>query len=200
MENKKEQLQALYAGFDKLLAEVYAHEEKIPVYGDGNPDARVMLVGEAPGAQETIQRRPFVGAAGKNLDTILELISLDRDSLFVTNVVKFRPCKFSEKTQRFSNRPPTREEVALCAHVLRREIEIIAPAVIVTLGNFALRAVTGDGGIVIGDVHGQFLPCENASYKIYPMYHPAGMIYNPSLKPIFTQDGQNLGENLHLFL
>ena len=177
---------------NRLIAELYEGEKKILVHGEGEIGARVMLVGEAPGEQETLQGRPFVGKAGKNLDEFLELAGLERSQLYVTNAVKFRPTKRSA-AGRTVNRPPTREEVSLFLPWLRREIELVAPEVIVTLGNVPLRALTGPKA-VIGDVHGAF---QNADgLRLYPMYHPASLIYNPALRPVYAEDIRRLSAHL----
>ena len=115
------ELDRMRAELERLIAELYEGERKILVHGEGAPEARVMLVGEAPGEQETLQGRPFVGKAGKNLNEFLELAGLRREELYVTNAVKFRPTKLSA-AGRIVNRPPTREEVQLFLPWLRREI------------------------------------------------------------------------------
>ena len=177
---------------NRLIADLYEGEKKILVHGEGEIGARVMLVGEAPGEQETLQGRPFVGKAGKNLDEFLELAGLARSQLYVTNAVKFRPTKRSA-AGRTVNRPPTREEVSLFLPWLRREIELVAPEVIVTLGNVPLRALTGPKA-VIGDVHGAF---QNADgLRLYPMYHPASLIYNPALREVYAEDIRRLSAHL----
>ena len=177
---------------NRLIADLYEGEKKILVHGEGEIGARVMLVGEAPGEQETLMGRPFVGKAGKNLDEFLELAGLERSQLYVTNAVKFRPTKRSA-AGRTVNRPPTREEVSLFLPWLRREIELVAPEVIVTLGNVPLRALTGPKA-VIGDVHGAF---QNADgLRLYPMYHPASLIYNPALREVYVEDIRRLSAHL----
>ena len=177
---------------NRLIAELYEGEKKILVHGEGEIGARVMLVGEAPGEQETLMGRPFVGKAGKNLDEFLELAGLERSQLYVTNAVKFRPTKRSA-AGRTVNRPPTREEVSLFLPWLRREIELVAPEVIVTLGNVPLRALTGPKA-VIGDVHGAFQDADGL--RLYPMYHPASLIYNPALRPVYAEDIRRLSAHL----
>ena len=177
---------------NRLIADLYEGEKKILVHGEGEIGARVMLVGEAPGEQETLQGRPFVGKAGRNLDEFLELAGLERSALYVTNAVKFRPTKRSA-AGRTVNRPPTREEVSLFLPWLRREIELVAPEVIVTLGNVPLRALTGPKA-VIGDVHGAFQDADGL--RLYPMYHPASLIYNPALRPVYAEDIRRLSAHL----
>ncbi len=186
------ELDRMRAELERLIAELYEGERKILVHGEGAPDARVMLVGEAPGEQETLQGRPFVGKAGKNLNEFLELAGLRREELYVTNAVKFRPTKLSA-AGRIVNRPPTREEVQLFLPWLRREIELVRPGVIVTLGNVPLRALTGPK-TVIGDAHGAFREVEGL--RLYPMYHPASLIYNPSLREVYAQDVRRLADCL----
>ena len=178
---------------NRLIAELYEGEKKILVHGEGEIGARVMLVGEAPGEQETLQGRPFVGKAGKNLNEFLELAGLERGELYVTNAVKFRPTKRSA-AGRTVNRPPTREEVSLFLPWLRREIELVAPEVIVTLGNVPLRALTGLKA-VIGDVHGTLQEADGL--RLYPMYHPASLIYNPGLREVYAEDIRRLSAHLN---
>ena len=184
----KSEMNRLRAELEKLIADVYAGESRILVHGEGETGARVMLIGEAPGEQETLQRRPFVGKAGKNLDEFLSLAGLDRRDLYVSNTVKFRPTKISA-AGRVVNRPPTKEEIALFLPWLKREIDLVRPQVVVTLGNVPLKALLGNK-IVIGDAHGSFRDCEGR--MLYPMYHPASMIYNPSLKTVYADDIRRL--------
>ncbi len=140
---------------ESFVREVYEGERKVLVFGEGPLHARVMLVGEAPGEREALEGRPFVGRAGKNLDAFLQGAGLKRDELYVTNAVKFRPVRTSQ-AGRTVNRPPTQEEVRIFAPWLLREIALVDPACVVTLGNVPLRAVTGER-LTIGDVHGGFL-------------------------------------------
>lgn len=181
-------MEKLRAGLEKLIGEVYDGECKVLVHGEGSIGARVMLIGEAPGEQETLQRRPFVGKAGKNLDEFLTLAQLDRSALYVSNTVKFRPTKISA-AGRVVNRPPTREEINLFLPWLKQEISLVGPQVVVTLGNVPLRALMG-GKTVIGDVHGRFQQTEDM--LLYPMYHPASMIYNPALREVYGEDIRRL--------
>ena len=175
---------------NRFVADLYEGEKKTLVFGEGHVGARVMLVGEAPGEQETLQGRPFVGKAGKNLDEFLELAGIERDALYVTNAVKFRPTKLSA-AGRTVNRPPTQDEIRLFLPWLRREIEMVRPQCVVTLGNVPLRALT-ETRTSIGEVHGVFQEC--AGVRIYPMYHPASVIYNPSLREVYRADVLKLAE------
>ena len=183
------ELLRLQSELEAAITRAYPDEGKILVHGEGSVGARVMLIGEAPGEQETLQRRPFVGKAGKNLNEFLELAGIDRSALYVSNTVKFRPTRTSN-AGRTVNRPPTRGEVELFLPWLRREIDIVSPQTVVTLGNVPLRALTG-AQAVIGALHGRFLKADG--FVLYPMYHPASVIYNPSLREVYVQDVLNLG-------
>ena len=163
---------------------LYEGEKKVLVYGEGDAGARVMMIGEAPGEQETLLGRPFVGKAGKNLDEFLELAGMDRGQLYVTNTVKFRPTKRSA-AGRVVNRPPTQEEVRLFLPWLLKEIDIVDPVCVITLGNVPLKALMGRGA-VIGEMHGRFASREGR--RVYPMYHPASVIYNPALRTVYRDD------------
>ena len=183
-------MQKLQAEMTALFKKLYADEPKILVFGEGDPKARLVLIGEAPGEQETIAGRPFVGKAGKNLDEFLARSGLKREELYITNTVKFRPTRRSSAGN-WVNRPPTQEEVHLFLPWLKKEIDMVNPECVVTLGNVPLRALT-DRKTVIGDVHGTFL--ERDGRRIFPMYHPASVIYNPSLKEVYRADVLKLGE------
>lgn len=177
MERFRSELRAFVDG-------LYEGEKKVLVFGEGDPGARVMMIGEAPGEQETLQGRPFVGRAGKNLDEFLEIAGMDRGQLYVTNTVKFRPTKLSP-AGRVVNRPPTQEEVRLFLPWLEREIALVNPDCILTLGNVPLKALMGRRA-VIGGCHGAFADVQGR--RVYPMYHPASLIYNPSLRQVYRED------------
>ena len=163
---------------------LYEGERKVLVFGEGRVGVPVMMIGEAPGEQESLQGRPFVGKAGKNLDAFLAQAGMDRAALYVTNVVKFRPTKLSA-AGRTVNRPPTQEEIKLFLPWLLREIDLVDPRYIITLGNVPLKALTGRGS-VIGDLHGSFIDWQGR--RLFPMYHPASVIYNPALKDVYSRD------------
>ena len=181
----------------RFFQTLWPAEEKPIVLGEGNIDhPPVMLIGEAPGEQESLQGRPFVGKAGKNLDGFLQVLALNREDIYITNVVKIRPTKVSDKG-RVSNRPPNREELALFTPYLMEEILLVQPQRIVTLGNFALKALCGPKA-VIGDMHGASAAVtvthekQSASFPVFPLYHPASIIYNRSLQTVYDQDLQTL--------
>jgi uracil-DNA glycosylase len=153
------------------------------VAGDGDPDAEVVVVGEAPGASEDRQGRPFVGRAGKLLDALLEEAGLRRSDVFVTNVVKARPP---------GNRDPTPDEVRHHLPWLEAQLEVIAPRFVVPLGRHALGRFVP--GAKIGEVHGQ--PVTQGDRLLFPMYHPAAALHNQALRATLVEDARRLGETL----
>lgn len=178
-------MKAFNEEMEAFIRSVYPGERRTLVFGEGARRARILLVGEAPGEQETIQGRPFVGKAGKNLDEFLAKTGFDRSALYVTNTVKFRPTKISA-AGRTVNRPPTREEVELFLPFLKREIERINPGCVVTLGNTALQALMGRRAVV-GDWHGRFTRLPDGRL-LFPIYHPASLIYNRALSDVYERD------------
>ena len=150
------------------------------VFGAGNADAELMFVGEAPGANEDLQGLPFVGAAGKLLEQLLGEIGLSRAEVFIANVLKCRPP---------GNRDPQPGEIENCRPYLVRQIELIEPRVVCTLGNFATKLLRGDpAGIT--RVHGQ--PEVRAigahTFRLYPLFHPAAALYTPSTLETLRED------------
>lgn len=196
--DKADALAKVYARCRERVDLAYPGAERVLVFGEGDPDARVMLVGEAPGEKETLLRRPFVGKAGKNLEEFLEILRFSREQLYITNVVKFRPVKIHPRTGTLSNRPPDREEIGLFIPTLLEEIRTVSPAFLVTLGNTSLRAVTGDNRLTVGGCHGQPRKLETGgvSVTLFSLYHPASIIYNRSLAPVYRQDVAALGKFL----
>lgn len=187
MEKYKQELRELIAG-------VMPGRENALVFGEGPKSPCLMLVGEAPGEQESLQGRPFVGKAGKNLDHFLELAGLERGQIYITNAVKLRPTK-TGRTGRLSNRPPTRDEVALFRPWLLREIGEIAPRMIATLGNVPLQALTASRQ-TIGEVHGRIIPAGETGLPLFALYHPASLIYNRALAGTYEQDVRTLADAL----
>ena len=150
------------------------------VFGSGSPSAELMFVGEAPGFHEDQQGVPFVGQAGKLLDRLLEGIGLTRADVFVANVLKCRPP---------GNRDPQPEEIAACEPHLFRQIELIQPTVVATLGNFATKLLSGrPTGIT--RVHGQEQEVTLGARRVvlYPIYHPAAALYTPSMLKVLEED------------
>ena len=190
-------MQSFNQKMTRFFQDLWPAEDKPLVFGEGKADhPPVMLIGEAPGEQESLQGRPFVGKAGKNLDGFLAVLEMRREDIYISNVVKIRPTKVSEKG-RVSNRPPNKEELALFTPFLYEEILRVQPGMIVTLGNVALKALCGPKAI-IGDMHGQTAEVtvryekQEAAFSIFPLYHPASIIYNRSLQDVYDSDLQSL--------
>ena len=183
----KQQLRAFMAG-------IIPGRESALVFGEGPLRPCLMLIGEAPGEQETLMGRPFVGKAGKNLDHFLELAQLRREEIYISNAVKIRPTK-TGKTGRISNRPPTKEEIALFRPWLIREIEEIQPRMIATLGNVPLQALTNTKQ-TIGQVHGSVIAAGETGLPLFALYHPASLIYNRSLEGVYEQDVRSLARHI----
>jgi uracil-DNA glycosylase family 4 len=150
------------------------------VVGDGNPDADLMFVGEAPGFHEDKQGIPFVGQAGGLLDELLGLIGLGRADCYIANVIKCRPP---------GNRDPQPDEIEACEGKLYRQIATVQPRVIATLGNFSTRLLSGRQHGV-SRVHGQARRTTLGGNQVvlYPLYHPAAALYNPRLRPELEAD------------
>jgi uracil-DNA glycosylase family 4 len=150
------------------------------VFGSGNADAELMFVGEAPGASEDQQGLPFVGRAGRLLDQLLEEIGLARADVFVTNTIRCRPP---------GNRDPLPVEIDNCHDYLLRQVELIEPTVICTLGNFATKLLRGDP-TGITRVHGraEVVSIGARAVRLYPLYHPAAALYTPSLLQTLRED------------
>src|SRR4051794_24240554 len=150
------------------------------VFGSGSPHADLMFVGEAPGFHEDKQGVPFVGAAGQLLGKLLAGIGLTRDDVYIANVLKCRPP---------GNRDPLPEEIAACESHLFRQLELIRPKVVATLGNFATKLLSGrqDG---ITRVHGreQHVTLGGHAVTLYPIFHPAAALYTPRMLEVLEQD------------
>jgi uracil-DNA glycosylase len=150
------------------------------VFGSGNSHADLMLVGEAPGFHEDKQGVPFVGQAGKLLDKLLGGVGLRREDVYIANVLKCRPP---------GNRDPQADEIEACEPHLFRQIELIEPKVIATLGNFATKLLSGRP-LGITRVHGQeqALTIAGRSVLLYPLYHPAAALYTPAMLKVLEAD------------
>ena len=164
--------------------------ETFPVIGSGSHDANIMFIGEAPGKNEAKTGRPFCGASGRVLDELLAHVSLQRDDVYITNVLKDRPT---------NNRDPKPEEIALYGPFLERQIEIIQPKVIATLGRFSMEYVMKMMGLedkldIISKTHGKVFEAKTSygTIKIVPLYHPAVGIYNRNLLPELQKDFEML--------
>ena len=161
-----------------------------PVIGEGSHDAEVMFIGEAPGKNEAATGRPFCGRSGKVLDSLLVHINLNRKDVYITNIVKDRPT---------NNRDPKSEEIELYAKFLDRQIEIIQPKLIVTLGRFSMEYIMKRYGLEkefdsISKIHGQKFET-NFSYGqvlVLPLYHPAVAVYNNNMLGDLKKDFEHI--------
>jgi len=165
-----------------------AHRKQV-VFASGPVSADLMFIGEAPGANEDREGIPFIGASGRLLDELLESIEMNRDEVYITNVVKCRPPE---------NRDPLTAEIQNCAGFLRRQIELVAPIVVVTLGNFATRLLRGDGA-GITTIHGQ---PERRSFGeravwLFPVFHPAAALYRRPNLQLLREDFARLPALVH---
>lgn len=161
---------------------------KNPVPGKGDPDSPVVFIGEAPGRKEDEQGEPFVGAAGKRLDTLLEHIGLQREEVYITNVLKCRPPK---------NRRPTSSEIKECTPHLEKQLGIIEPGIIAPMGNSAVGYIMRWYGLKresIGKAHGMGLQAEApwGRITILPLYHPAAALYNQKLYKMLEEGFETL--------
>jgi DNA polymerase len=145
------------------------------VMGDGNPDADLVFIGEAPGKNEDIQGKPFVGAAGRFLNEMLEMIGLRREDVYITNIVKYRPP---------GNRDPYPEEKQVFLKYLESQLEVIQPKLVVTLGRHSLNCFLPD--LQISQVHGQ--PKRYNGRVYLPLFHPAAALYNGAMRKTLIDD------------
>jgi uracil-DNA glycosylase family 4 len=155
------------------------HSRKLAVPGEGPVDSEIMFIGEGPGFHENEQGRPFVGAAGKYLEELLAKINMHRGEVFIGNVVKCRPP---------NNRDPLPDELAACSDYLERQIQVINPKVIVTLGRYSMARFLPNAKI--SDVHGQAYRIKGR--LVVPMFHPAAALHQPSLKVSVERDFAHL--------
>jgi uracil-DNA glycosylase family 4 len=161
------------------------------VFGSGNADADLMFVGEAPGANEDKQGLPFVGQAGRLLDTLLGEIGYSRADVFVANVLKCRPP---------GNRDPLPQEIEACQDYLFRQLDLIEPRVVCTLGNFSTKLLREDPATGITRLHGreEIRRIGPRNVRLYPIYHPAAALYTPKMLEILREDFARLPELLAL--
>jgi uracil-DNA glycosylase family 4 len=167
-----------------------AATRKTVVFGAGNADADLMFIGEAPGASEDEQGVPFVGRAGKLLEKLLEEIGMARSEVFIANTLKCRPP---------GNRDPLPVEIENCQEYLLRQVELIQPTVICTLGNFSTKLLRGDP-TGITRLHGQpeVLTLGRRAVRLYPIFHPAAALYTPRMLETLREDFTRLPELLAL--
>ena len=158
------------------------------VFGKGNPDATIMFIGEAPGRNEDEQGEPFVGAAGKNLDKLLDSVGLSMKDVYIANILKYRPPE---------NRDPLSEEIMAHTPYLIKQIKVIKPRIVCSLGNYATKFFMAKGEVDkmkempgITSVHGkvQIIEMYKLKFKLIPLFHPAAIIYNRSLLGEWEKD------------
>lgn len=178
---------------DKVCPELARAATNI-VFGDGNPDANIVFIGEAPGKNEDLQGLPFVGAAGRFLDEMLASVKLDRKDVYISNIVKYRPP---------NNRDPLPEEKQAFLPYLQAQLEIIQPKLVVTLGRHSTNCFLPD--LQISKIHGQpkririkFSSKAAVKLVILPLYHPASALYNGSMRQTLLDDFAKIPEILKL--
>ncbi len=190
MDKKTKELQKIKGEIIKLdnstLAKDRIKNKYFPVIGEGNHDADIVFIGEAPGENEAKTGRPFVGRSGKFLDELLESVKISRDKVYITNIVKDRPPK---------NRDPLPTEIEIYAPYLDRQLDIIKPKVIATLGRFSMQYIMKRYGLEdklapISTLHGKVFETElnYGKVKIIPLFHPAVAIYNQASKDTLKDD------------
>jgi len=184
--SKREQLDALYASYKKCRQCPLAVQGRTQiVFGEGNAESQLMFIGEGPGKDEDEQGRPFVGRSGKLLTKIIEAMGIKRKDIFISNVVKCRPP---------GNRAPLPNESVTCKKLLLfKEIEIIKPKIICTLGATATKEILGNN-IKITKIRGQFFDLNGI--KVMPTFHPAFLLRNPPAKREVWDDMKRIIENL----
>ena len=177
--DKEEQLRRLSEEISGCEKCCLARSRTNVVSGSGNPDAKLMFVGEAPGYHEDRQGLPFVGQAGKLLEQLLQRIGLSRGDVFIANVLKCRPP---------DNRDPQPDEIDICRTFLERQIDIIEPDIVCTMGNFATRLLTGKNE-GISRLHGRLQTlAEREKTSIFPVFHPAAALYTRSNLALLEDD------------
>ena len=177
-------LEKLDEKIKKCAACQLAETRNTVVPGEGNPQADIMFIGEAPGKNEDLQGRPFIGAAGKSLDELLQQINLKRKDIYIANIVKCRPP---------NNRDPQPEEVQTCWPWLEQQIQIVKPKLIIPLGRHSLQRFIPEA--IIGQYHGKALRKEFkplGKLVFFPCYHPAAALYNGNLRSTLKADFQKI--------
>jgi uracil-DNA glycosylase len=188
---RREQLKQVYLDASACTRCALAETRTTVVFGAGNADADLMFVGEAPGANEDKQGVPFVGQAGKLLDQLLGEIGMTRADVFVVNTLKCRPP---------GNRDPLPQEIDNCQDYLFRQLELIEPRVVCTLGNFATKLLRGDPSTGITRLHGreEVRVIGPRAVRLFPIYHPAAALYTRSLLETLQADFARLPDLLAL--
>jgi uracil-DNA glycosylase family 4 len=183
---KAQALKALKEEIGDCTRCTLAHKRNHIVFGEGDPHAMLMFIGEAPGREEDIKGRPFVGDAGMLLTRLIERMGLAREDVYIANIVKCRPPM---------NRDPELDEIETCRGFLEKQIEIIEPKVIMTLGRIAVQTLMGNTKLKITSIRGKFFDYEGI--PVMPTFHPAYLIRNPKEKWLTWEDAQKVLERLH---
>lgn len=170
------------ACFKCPLASFRLENNYFPVIGQGSHTAKIVFIGEAPGLSEAKTGVPFCGAAGRVLNELLESIGIKREDVYICNILKDRPP---------NNRDPQEEEIKACLPYLKKQVEIIEPKVICTLGRYSMKVIMEEFGLIskldsISKIHGQVF--KTGSLKIIPLYHPAVAVYNNNMKETLKKD------------
>jgi DNA polymerase len=180
---------------DSALVEERIATHMLPVIGEGSHFSKVMFIGEAPGANEAKQGRPFVGASGKFLNELLEKAGIKREEVYITNIVKDRPPQ---------NRDPLPAEIEAYSPFLDRQIDIIQPKVIATLGRFSMVYIMKKLGLEsqlepISQAHGKSYTAKSSygTVEIIPLYHPAVALYNGSMREVLKKDFEIVKKHAH---
>ena len=183
--DKKNALAALRADIGDCTRCKLSHKRTHIVFGEGNPAARLMFIGEAPGREEDIQGKPFVGDAGTVLTRLINKMGFQREDVYIANIVKCRPPM---------NRDPEIDEIEQCRNFLERQIEIIQPEVIMSLGRVSAMTLAGDMKLKITAIRGKFFVYKGI--PVMPTFHPAYLIRNPKDKWLTWNDAQKVLEKL----
>lgn len=170
---KQEKLDLIFSAIKK------AFPKKKLVFRDGSPDAKIMIIGEAPGKDEEIQGKPFVGRAGKLLNATLEKLGWQRSDFYISNIVKYRPQDLQGKTL-----TPTEEEISKFQPAIEKEIDVVNPLLIVILGRIAMLGMGIDGTMSAN--HGKVFKKNNR--RVFVVYHPAAILHNINREPTFRED------------
>jgi DNA polymerase len=188
MKSKREQLDELNAYWqENCQCELRATATQA-VFGDGNAKAEVVFIGEAPGKSEDLGGRPFIGAAGKFLEEMLAEISMKREDIYITNIVKYRPP---------NNRDPEPSEKKACSEWLQKELNIINPKLVVFLGRHSMNSFFPD--LKISDAHGKLIIKKFTHMQVshfLPLYHPAAALYNGSMRDTLMKDFRKIKKAL----
>jgi len=185
--SKQKQLQQLKSKMENDMSLPLRESATHLVFGEGNPDADVYFLGEAPGQFEDLQGRPFVGQAGKLLDKLLASIGMKREDVYISNMVRFRPP---------NNRPPTPKELAAFEPYVSEELEIVQPKLVVTLGRFAMEKFLPEEKI--SKTHGQMRTVQwhGKTIRLFPIYHPAAALRSSSMRQALEEDFKKIPEVL----